>query len=198
VLATAAILIGQFLLLAGSDFKPTASFGLMTATALAAGLIFELLLLPALLVMWYGRGRAHQVVPPARSLRSSAVSRPAVSGPGDDAAGAPSSPGRHHVLVCQGEPCRRGGAAQLWRLLRAEQQRLIDDGQGHQIHLTKTGCLGPCRFSPVIQVYPQGTVYGPLEPEDLTRVIESHIRRDQPLGDLQVHETEQARADKGA
>ncbi len=198
VLATAAILIGQFLLLAGSDFKPTASFGLMTATALAAGLIFELLLLPALLVMWYGRGRARQAVPPGRSLRSFGVSKPAVSGPGDDAAGAPGSPGRHHVLVCQGEPCRRGGAAQLWRLLRAEQQELIDDGHGRHIHLTKTGCLGPCRFSPVIQIYPQGTVYGPLEPEDLKRVIESHIRSDQPVGDLLVHETEQARTAKGA
>lgn len=198
VLATAAILIGQFLLMAGSDFKPTASFGLMTATALGAGLIFELLLLPALLVIWYGRGRARQAVPPGRSLRSSGVAGPAVSGPGDDAALAPSSPGRHHVLVCQGEPCRRGGAAQLWRLLRTEQQKLISEGKGHHIHLTKTGCLGPCRFSPVIQIYPQGTVYGPLEPEDLTRVIESHIRRDQPLGDLQVHEAEQAQTTKGA
>ena len=88
---------------------------------------------------------------------------------------------------------RRGGAAQLWRMLRGEQQKLIGEGKGHRIHLTKTGCLGPCRFSPVIQIYPQGTVYGPMEPEDLTRVIESHLRRDQPVEALVVHEAEPAR-----
>jgi (2Fe-2S) ferredoxin len=83
-------------------------------------------------------------------------------------------------------------------LLRVEQQKLIDEGQGRQIHLTKTGCLGPCRFSPVIQIYPQGTVYGPLEPEDLKRVIESHIRRDQPVVELLVHESGQAQTAKGS
>ena len=197
VLATAAILIGQFLLLSGSEFKPTANFGLMTATALAAGLVFELLLLPALLVLWYGRGQTRQARVSSRpSAARSALEKdpPAAPSSGDPAppdserpgVAEPASTGRHHVLVCQGEQCRRGGAAPLWRGLRAEQQRLIDEGKGREIHLTKTGCLGPCRFSPVIQVYPHGAVYGPLEPEDLERVIESHIRRDRPVLDLTI------------
>ena len=217
VLATAAILIGQFLLLAGSDFKPTASFGLMTATALAAGLVFELLLLPPLLVMWYGRSRARQDTHRGRAAQSSGIPIAASAGPavgdlspvqasegtfagglGDANAMTTASTGRHHVLVCQGESCRAGGAAQLWRLLRTEQQRLIDEAKGRHIHLTKTGCLGPCRFSPIAQIYPHGTVYGPLEPEDLKRVIESHIRRDQPVAELTVRDVEQARPARGS
>ena len=118
--------------------------------------------------------------------------------PGDGNALSAASSGRHHVLVCQGEPCRRGGAAQLWRLLRTEQQRLIDEAKGRHIHLTKTGCLGPCGRSPVVQIYPQGVVYGSLEPEDLTRVIESHIRRDQPLAELAVPEAELAKLSLGS
>lgn len=217
VLATAAILIGQFLLLAASEFKPTANFGLMTATALAAGLVFELLLLPGLLMMWYGRARLRQAAGRGRGIESSgtprsasakasslplaremAIDEPAAGGPDAGTAAAPPSSGRHHVLVCQGEPCRRGGAAQLWRLLRTEQQRLIDEAKGRHIHLTKTGCLGPCGHSPVVQIYPQGVVYGSLEPEDLTRVIESHIRRDHPLAELTVPEAELAKLSLGS
>jgi predicted RND superfamily exporter protein/(2Fe-2S) ferredoxin len=223
VMAISVVLVAQFALMSTSDFIPTANFGLMTAAGLLAGQFAELLLLPAVLVLKDVRRKRPIEMAHVAAKQSGGAVRPAgiprseqeglgdgalptakvggeaaQGGPGNGTARSATSTGCHHVLVCQGEPCRRGGAAQLWRLLRAEQQKLIDDGQGHQIHLTKTGCLGPCRFSPVIQIYPAGTVYGPLELEDLKRVIESHIRCDQPVGDLLVHETEQARADKGA
>jgi predicted RND superfamily exporter protein/(2Fe-2S) ferredoxin len=222
VMAISVVLVAQFALMSTSDFIPTANFGLMTASSLLAGQFAELLLLPAVLVLRDVRRKRPIGITPAaanqqdRRVRAPGNSRPSSpapgvgtlppaqvggespqSGQGDGTARLPSSAGRHHVLVCQGEPCRRGGAAQLWRLLRAEQQELIGEGQGHRIHLTKTGCLGPCRFSPVIQVYPQGTVYGPLEPDDLTRIIESHLRRDQPVGGLVVHEAELAKMARG-
>lgn len=52
VVATSFLLIVQFLLLTGSHFQPTVNFGLLTATGLFAGLLFDLLLLPALIVLW--------------------------------------------------------------------------------------------------------------------------------------------------
>lgn len=52
VVAISLLLVAQFFLLVGSDFQPTAHFGLLTATGLLAGQIFELLLLPALIVLW--------------------------------------------------------------------------------------------------------------------------------------------------
>ena len=52
VMAISLLLISQFLLLATSDFRPTANFGLMTAVGLLSGQVFELLLTPALLVTW--------------------------------------------------------------------------------------------------------------------------------------------------
>lgn len=51
ITATTIVLVGQFLLLALSDFQPTAAFGLLTAFGLVAALIFDLLVLPALLVL---------------------------------------------------------------------------------------------------------------------------------------------------
>ena len=49
VIAISIVLIAQFSLLALSDFRPTAHFGMLCAVGLLAGQIFELLLMPALL-----------------------------------------------------------------------------------------------------------------------------------------------------
>lgn len=49
VVAISIVLIAQFSLLALSDFRPTAHFGMLCAIGLLAGQVFELLLLPALL-----------------------------------------------------------------------------------------------------------------------------------------------------
>ena len=52
VLATSLLLVSQFLLLSTSNFVPTSNFGLLTAAGLVAGQLLELVLLPALLVLW--------------------------------------------------------------------------------------------------------------------------------------------------
>lgn len=60
VIAISLILVSQFLLLTFSNFEPTVHFGLLCAIGLLAGQVFELLLMPALMVWW---GNHH--VPPA-------------------------------------------------------------------------------------------------------------------------------------
>jgi predicted RND superfamily exporter protein len=50
VLAVSVILVAQFLLLTLSDYNPTMHFGLLCAIGLASGQIFEMLLMPALMV----------------------------------------------------------------------------------------------------------------------------------------------------
>ncbi len=52
VVAISLLLVVQFMLLATSHFQPTAHFGLLASTGLLAGQILELLLLPALIVLW--------------------------------------------------------------------------------------------------------------------------------------------------
>ncbi|MFP4063088.1 MAG: efflux RND transporter permease subunit [Halochromatium sp.] len=59
VTATTLILSAQFLLLLGSPFLPTNDFGLLTALGLVTALLFDLLVLPALLMVtagwWWAR-----------------------------------------------------------------------------------------------------------------------------------------------
>lgn len=53
VLAVSLVLVSQFMLLIGSKFQPTADFGLLAAIGLLSGQLLELLLLPALIVLWH-------------------------------------------------------------------------------------------------------------------------------------------------
>ena len=55
VLAVSLVLVSQFMLLIGSKFQPTADFGLLAAIGLLSGQLLELLLLPALIVLWHKR-----------------------------------------------------------------------------------------------------------------------------------------------
>lgn len=57
VVASTLLLIAQFFLLFGSEFRPISNFGLLAASGLLAGQVMELLLLPALIVLWQGSGR---------------------------------------------------------------------------------------------------------------------------------------------
>ncbi len=54
IVVTTIILSAQFLILTSSDFVPTRNFGLLTTIGLLAALLFDLLLLPALLIVLYG------------------------------------------------------------------------------------------------------------------------------------------------
>lgn len=54
VVVTTIILSAQFLILVVSDFVPTRNFGLLTTIGLVAALVFDLLLLPALLIALHG------------------------------------------------------------------------------------------------------------------------------------------------
>lgn len=51
VIAASLLLIAQFLLLMTSEFKPTVAFGGLTAAGLLIGQVFEMILLPALIVL---------------------------------------------------------------------------------------------------------------------------------------------------
>jgi hypothetical protein len=62
VVAISLLLVAQFMLLVSSSFQPTSHFGLLTSTGLLAGQILELLMLPALIVLWSRLKLRHRLV----------------------------------------------------------------------------------------------------------------------------------------
>lgn len=62
VVAISLLLVAQFLVLATSSFQPTSHFGMLTAAGLLAGQLLELLLLPALIVLWSRLNIRHRLM----------------------------------------------------------------------------------------------------------------------------------------
>lgn len=175
VIATSVVLIAQFLILAASDFKPTADFGLMTAVGLATGLAFEILLLPPLLVL---RARASgEALPGPRELALAPAVDHAV---GPDGHSAPAQPatlpplslpaGEQLLLVCLGPKCRRAGATAQWRALREASATSSLAGERRR-RPVKSGCLGHCdRGAPVACVVSPDAAYVVTGREALSRL----------------------------
>jgi (2Fe-2S) ferredoxin len=84
-------------------------------------------------------------------------------------------PQRRRVLVCMGGPCHAAGAAVVWGHLRNEQKRLSLRTAGDGTMSAKTSCLGPCSLAPVVQVWPEGTLYGGIDETGIDRIITDHL-----------------------
>lgn len=88
------------------------------------------------------------------------------------------------IVVCQGGPCNEAGAAVLWGRLRNEQERLGLRTAGRGTMSAKASCLGPCALAPVVEVWPEGTVYGGVDEAGLDRIIADHLVADRPVAEL--------------
>jgi (2Fe-2S) ferredoxin len=107
---------------------------------------------------------------------------PAVTGSVVAAAG-------RRIVVCQGGPCNEAGAAVLWGHLRNEQERLGLRTAGRGTMSAKSSCLGPCSLAPVVEVWPEGTVYGGVDEAGLDRIVAEHLIGDRPVADLAYDRT---------
>jgi (2Fe-2S) ferredoxin len=77
---------------------------------------------------------------------------------------------KHHILLCNGSSCNKAGAEELTQAVRAE---IMARGLDHEIHTTRTRCNGRCQDKCVLVVYPDGTWYKDLKPEDASHLIAS-------------------------
>lgn len=96
---------------------------------------------------------------------------------------------KRRVLVCMGGPCHAAGAAVVWGHLRNEQKRLSLRTAGDGSMSAKTSCLGPCGLAPVVQVWPEGTLYGGVDEAGVDRIIEDHLLGGRVAETLAYHPT---------
>lgn len=85
----------------------------------------------------------------------------------------------HHIFVCvqrrpPGHPRSSCAHRNGEELFNAFSQELIKRNL-QTVALTQTGCLGPCQAGANVLIYPSGTMYGWVEPEDVAKIIETHV-----------------------
>ncbi|MGB7556555.1 MAG: methyltransferase [Candidatus Korobacteraceae bacterium] len=88
-------------------------------------------------------------------------------------------PFRHHIFVCtqekaEGVPCC--SAAGSFRLLGSLHAELGAQGLADDVQVSSCGCLGICDSGPVMIVYPEGTWYIKLTPNDVPEIVSSHLK----------------------
>jgi (2Fe-2S) ferredoxin/predicted O-methyltransferase YrrM len=93
-------------------------------------------------------------------------------------------PFRFHVFVCdqqkpEGVPCcsSRGSGMVLEALRREISARGLED----EVQVTTCGSLGLCEHGPNMVVYPEGTWYSGVRPEDVAEIVRSHFQERTPV-----------------
>lgn len=92
-----------------------------------------------------------------------------------------------HIFLCIGPDCctpEEGDRA--WGQLKKAAARINGSPDRGRLYRTKVGCLRICDAGPTAVVYPEGTWYGCLTPENLDRVIEEHLANGQEVEDLVI------------
>ena len=75
---------------------------------------------------------------------------------------------RTHVLICGGTGCTSSNSLKIQEAMNAE---LVAHGLEDEVKVVLTGCFGLCALGPVMIVYPEGTFYSCVKPEDAKEIL---------------------------
>ena len=98
---------------------------------------------------------------------------------------------QRHVFICtnertaedpRGSCLARGGK----EVAAAFKEKLYARGLKRIVRANKAGCLDQCAKGCAVVVYPEGTWYGGVTPEDVDEIIEEHVVHGRPVERLVI------------
>ncbi|MBO5945723.1 MAG: (2Fe-2S) ferredoxin domain-containing protein, partial [Clostridia bacterium] len=93
---------------------------------------------------------------------------------------------RAHVLVCGGTGCTSSGSNGIQE---AFNEQIAAFGLAEEVKLVQTGCFGLCALGPVVIVYPDGTFYSRVTPDDVKEIVEEHLLKGRKVERLVYNDT---------
>ncbi len=97
-----------------------------------------------------------------------------------------SSKYERHVLVCGGTGCTSSGSMKIIEALESELEK---NGLTEKVQIVKTGCFGLCALGPIMIVYPEGSFYSMIQPENVAKIVEEHLVGGTPVKEFLYDET---------
>ncbi len=93
---------------------------------------------------------------------------------------------RAHVLVCGGTGCTSGNSKQIFE---AFERGIKEEGLESEVKVVMTGCFGLCALGPIVIVYPEGSFYAQVKPEDVPEIVSEHLLKGRIVKRLLYKET---------
>jgi (2Fe-2S) ferredoxin len=94
-----------------------------------------------------------------------------------------------HIFICtnqkeEGKKCC--GAERGMELVNKFKEVLKEKGLHTKIRAQRSGCLDACSKGPALVIYPEGTYYGYLTPDDVNRIVDEHIIGGKVISELEL------------
>ena len=94
-----------------------------------------------------------------------------------------------HIFICtnqkaEGKQCC--GEERGLQLVEKFRDVLNQKGLKGKVRAQRSGCLNACKFGPALVIYPEGTYYKNVTPEDVERIVEEHIINNKIVTDLEL------------
>ena len=93
---------------------------------------------------------------------------------------------RSNVLVCGGTGCTSSNSELIIQRLKEE---IKAKGLEKEVNVVRTGCFGLCALGPIMIVYPEGSFYSMVTPEDVPEIVEEHLLKGRIVKRLLYQET---------
>ncbi len=88
---------------------------------------------------------------------------------------------KYHVFVCSSSRINGQQKGYCYSkesvdIIQNFMEAVEEQGLTDEVMITNTGCLGICNKGPIVMVYPEGTWYQEVSPDDVSEIVESHFQ----------------------